>query len=101
MHSITVNSESNFLAISRPSSKDFLVCVGVIIATATLRNGIYFIIIFYIVLFRGNCINCPVRNYVMIFVRVLTRPIEIDEQRKPALNARGSPRNGGLVLFFR
>jgi len=25
----------------------------------------------------------------------------MDEQRKPALNARGNPLNGGLVLFFR
>ncbi len=27
--------------------------------------------------------------------------MDIDEQRKPELNARGSPLNGGLVLFFR
>ena len=40
-------------------------------------------------------------DYVIIWVRTWIRPIDIDEQRKPALNAKGSPLNGGWVLFFR
>ena len=39
--------------------------------------------------------------YVIIAVRSPIRLIEINEQRSPALNAKGRPLNGGLTFFFR